>query len=107
MSRMRWDLDDDDTAVTLFTEIGKLQGEIGKQFVRILSTDIAVNIQHPIGLILMWDTEYDLQSGPSKYRPCMLIILRPRDMARYGVAPILISLDGTLLAALPRCSPVS
>ena len=40
MSGMRLDLDDGDAAVTLFTEIGKLQGEIGKQFVRILSTDI-------------------------------------------------------------------
>ena len=50
---MQWDLDDDDVAFTLFTEIGKLQGEISKQFVRILSTDIAVNIQHPTGLILM------------------------------------------------------
>ena len=59
MSGMRWDLDDDDFAFALFTEIGKLQGEIGKQFVCILSTDIAVNIQHPTGLILMWDAEYD------------------------------------------------
>ena len=47
MSRMQWDLDDGDAAVTLFNEIGKLQGEIGKQFVCIMYTDIAVNIQHP------------------------------------------------------------
>ena len=64
MSRMQWDLDDGDAAVTLFTEIRKLQGEIGKQFVRILSTDIAVNIQHPTSLFLMWDAEYDKYLPP-------------------------------------------
>ena len=36
---------------------------------------------------LIIHTIADLKSFPSKYRLRMLSILRPRDMARYGVAP--------------------
>ena len=53
-----------DSEFILFTEIRKIQGKIGKQFVRILSTDIVVNILHPTGLITMWDVEYDKAVPP-------------------------------------------